>query len=397
MSLPSPTVRLRSGGEKFHGLAIDYWAGSEIDGRWNWRKSVEDVAVSWGLRKSDVPKFAKKGADAFNLQSCCVRCSSAEPLTSRSSLAAKRFGSYKCVTCISEETEVRRKQWEEAEVRRKQKERAVVVALANRYRTFNYEEIGYEDAVYAFTVMLASDDACELGSFSDVARLHLASSDRLSNQLLERLKARGVLFFAENTPTDAVTVNDDGTYTYSAEKVHWRFAKAETGISLPRVMELLGAILDQRDSRVDYATAVSKLWWDVGFDDALSHLMNEVSTYRLPSVRLGEKTEAALRYALSRFSIPQVRRQITSVVKNAASLANRRDFVSRQALNTIPGTLMSNVDRASSEGWQVYPMLRNWENEEPWLTTVLFNRVLGSGLPGFRSLVGAAFPFDSAA
>jgi hypothetical protein len=91
-------------------------------------------------------------------------------------------------------------------------------------------------------------------------------------------------------------------------------------------------------------------------------------------------------HALEHFSIPKVRREITNVVKNAAALSRHRDYVKRHALNTIPGTLINYVDRAVSEGWQVSPILHNWQNEEPILLTVLFNRVLRTGLPGFKTL-----------
>jgi hypothetical protein len=51
--------------------------------------------------------------------------------------------------------------------------------------------------------------------------------------------------------------------------------------------------------------------------------------------------------------------------------------------------LISYVDRALSEQWTVYPLLTDWQNEEPLLTTVLFDRALGSGLTGFKSTTGA--------
>jgi hypothetical protein len=41
---------------------------------------------------------------------------------------------------------------------------------------------------------------------------------------------------------------------------------------------------------------------------------------------------------------------------------------------------------AVSDGWQVVPLLHNWDNEEPILLKVLFNRVLGTGLTGVKTL-----------
>jgi len=147
-------------------------------------------------------------------------------------------------------------------------------------------------------------------------------------------------------------------------------------------------MLDAREDDPGYYEAVDELWWKLGYDDALQYLEQEVDNYRLPDVQVGPKTEGAIRHALENFSIPQCRREITNVVKNAAALSQHRDFARRHALNTIPGNLINYVDRAISEGWQISPLLRNWQNEEPVLTTVLFNRVLGTGLPGFKTFSG---------
>jgi len=59
---------------------------------------------------------------------------------------------------------------------------------------------------------------------------------------------------------------------------------------------------------------------------------------------MGPKTEEAIWHGLEHFSISQVRRGITYVVKNAAALSQHRDFQKRHALNTIPGRLVSYVD-----------------------------------------------------
>jgi hypothetical protein len=151
-------------------------------------------------------------------------------------------------------------------------------------------------------------------------------------------------------------------------------------------MTLMGNVIDEREKNLDYGASVSQCWRLLAYDDAFEHLTREVNIYRLPDVRVGPKTEAAIWHALERFSIPQVRRQITTVVKDAAALSQRRDFVQRHAMNTIPGSLIRNVDRAISENWQIWPVVNNWQNEESVLLTVLFNRVLGTGVPGFKTM-----------
>jgi hypothetical protein len=78
-------------------------------------------------------------------------------------------------------------------------------------------------------------------------------------------------------------------------------------------------------------------------------------------------------------------------VKNAAALSVTREYHPRHALNTIPGNLISYIDRALSDGWPVYPIVRNWTNEEPRLITLLFDRVLATGSTGFKATTGALF------
>jgi hypothetical protein len=234
--------------------------------------------------------------------------------------------------------------------------------------------------------MLASDEACEHGTFQQSDGLHLCTSTTLSGKLLGRLFTAGILGIRETTPSQAIELSDGNSWSYYPHRVHWKFAQDLDDRSFSAVMTLLGEIIDEREDDPEYGRAVAELWRLLAYDDALDHLTQEVDSYRLPDVRVGPKTEDAIWHALERFSIPQVRREITNVVKNAAALSQHRDFVKRHALNTIPGTLISYVDRAVSEGWQISPILHNWQNEEPILLTVLFNRVLGTGLPGFKTL-----------
>jgi hypothetical protein len=258
--------------------------------------------------------------------------------------------------------------------------------MCQRNQTFRYDDIGYLDAVIAFSIMLASDEACEHGAFQQSDGLHLCASTALSAKLLGRLYNAGVLGVQKTTPWQAIELNTEASWSYYPQRVHWKFAQDLDGHSYAAVMALLGEIIDEREDDPGYAQAVAELWRMLAYDDALDHLTQEVDSYRLPDVRVGPKTEEAIWHALEHFSIPQVRREITNVVKNAAALSQHRDFVKRRALNTIPGNLISYVDRAVSEGWQLSRILHNWQNEEPIVLTVLFNRVLRTGLPGFKTL-----------
>lgn len=387
---------------EYRQIALDYWSGGVVDGRFKWSASVEDISELHGVPKKDVPKLVKLAAIAVNPSIRCHGCHSPQELSSRSTFTAKVYGDHLCTSCLQARNRARLEKQAQEEGQRFSTLREIVINASQRNQTFCYDDIQYADAVIAFAVMLASDEACEEGRFRQSDGLNLCTTSTLSGTLLGRLFNRGILGMEETTPPQAIELGKEGGWSYFPHRIHWKFARDSNGRSFPSVMKLLGEIIDAREDDPEYEQAVAELWRMLAYDDALDHVAQEVDSYRLPDVRVGPKTEEAVLHALEHFSIPQVRREITNVVKNAAALSQRRDFVKRHALNTIPGSLISYVDRAVSEGWQVSPILRNWQNEEPILLTVLFNRVLGTGLPGFKTLSNSllktsVFGIDAAA
>ncbi|WP_263350106.1 hypothetical protein [Acidicapsa acidisoli] len=384
--LDSPFLCFDISYSEYWQLALDYWSGDDVAGRWKWHASVEDLSGLHGVPKKDVPKFVKLAATAVSLMRRCMDCDFPQELSSRSTVTSKSYGDYLCNACLAARNQARLRRREEEERQRFAAEHAHIAENCQRNKTFDYDGISYANAAIAFSIMLASDEACEVGTFQRSDSLNLCESSSLSSKLLGRLSNAGVLGFDEGTPPQAVEIGQDSKWGYFPHLVNWRFASDLGGRSFPEVLTLLGKVIDARDADLEYGGSVAEMWRMLAYDDALNHLSQEVDNYQLPDVRVGPKTEQAIWHALDHFSIPQVRREITNVVKNAAALSQHRDFVRRHALNTIPGNLISYVDRAVSEGWQVSPLLRNWQNEEPVLLTVLFNRVLGTGLPGFKTL-----------
>jgi hypothetical protein len=385
-SLKHPFLCFEVSHSEYRQLAIDYWDGYEVAGRWKWDCSIEELSELHGVPKKDVPKLVKLASRAVNLARRCIDCDFPQEFSSRSAIANRTYGDHLCNTCLEIRNQSRLWKLEEEEKQRFSAQRAMIGEISQRNKTFNYDSIGYADAVIAFGIMLASDEACEVGTFRNSQNLHLCPGSSLSSKLLARLFDSGILRIDETTPPQAIEIGADNSWSFFPHRIFWRFALDKDGRSFSEVMRLLGQIIDTRESNPKYGQSVAELWRLLAYDDALDHLLHEVDSYRLPDVRIGPKAEEAIWHALEHLSIPQVRREITNVVKNAAALSQHRDFVKRHALNTIPGALISYVDRAVSEGWQISPILRNWQNEESVLLTVLFNRVLGTGLPGFRTL-----------
>jgi hypothetical protein len=75
-------------------------------------------------------------------------------------------------------------------------------------------------------------------------------------------------------------------------------------------------------------------------------------------------------------------------VKSAAAYSAQKDVHWRQAVNSIPGSLIRMCDRACANSWEIKPYVQKWDEEECLLTTVLFDRILGTGVTGFETMTG---------
>lgn len=238
--------------------------------------------------------------------------------------------------------------------------------------------------------MLCSDSAVVSGVVGNPYSLGINPSNTLLNTLLGHLFNVGVLTFRQDTPFDAIdpTSENETRFSYYPLKVNWQFAKAANGDSFSTIFKQIGAIIDERAENPQYYEAVDQIWWMLGSADALRYLEDQLSLYRLSGLVVGEKLKEAISYGLKLFSIPQLRYLLYRVAKNAAALSTRREFNKPHVLNTIPGSLIRDCDRAVADHWTIKGYVKKWDEESP-LLTLLFDRVLGSGIAGFRSTSGS--------
>jgi hypothetical protein len=376
-------------------LARDYWSGYDDGGKWTWAETVQSIADRSDIPKHLVPATVRRHARALHPNLRCSECSEPIEIECRSSWWAHASGTFACSKCQTEllRLEKQKVQLEEQKHREQEfvltaQQAAIVHRESSRNSAVDCGTIDYLDAVLLFAIMLASDSACEIGRFDGIHNFHLCASNKLTGDILNRLLTARLLQLSPDTPPDALVLGKAGAWSYYPQKVKWCVSPDANGDPYPKLFAKIGRLIDVREQHPQYEECVKDLWWLLGFDDALSFLDQEVATYRISNYRRGPKTEEAVRYALQRLPIPQVRRVIRNVVKNAAALSVRGDFSGRHAMNTIPGGVISYVDRASSEKWTIYPVLKTWNIEEPVLTTVLFDRVMDSGAIGFKGTTG---------
>jgi hypothetical protein len=249
-----------------------------------------------------------------------------------------------------------------------------------------------------YGIMQHSHSAVSTGRVGNPYELALCPSNSLLSKLLARLRTSGILLFGSDTAIEAIdSSSEEGKgISYYPLKVNWQLAQPTSGESFPSLFRKIGAVIDARDEDPEYVDAASELWWMLGMDDAIRYLDRELSRYRIWDFSAGEKMNEALFHALSRFSIPKLRYLLYRIAKNTAALSTRQDFTRRHALNTIPGSLIRDCDRALADNWSIKPYCMKWDEEEAPLITRLFDRVLGTGIEGFRSTTGTTFDHEAA-
>jgi len=384
---PNFTLTFLTEDAKRKQIAEDYWAGRRKGYSWIWTETVSTIAARYGMPKHLLPAAVREIAKAFDTRVKCSECSAAYELTSRSALTTKHWGSFVCARCQEERVRAEQQKRREEGAQLAAWQRATIAELSSRAGARDYDSISYAEAVVLYAIALASDETYESGILGNAGQLHLCPSDGLTRQLLGHLFRKGLLQFSPDTPTSAVEPGEGGVFSYYPFEVRWRVSPAANGATFPQVFERLGRIIDLRQKHAGYEHSVLDLWRDLAFDDAVTFLRLEIVQYRCFSeYRRGPKTDEAVQHALKNFAIPQVRRIIKSVVKEAAAYSTHRGYDSRHAQNTIPGGIIRYVDRALSDHWKVHPLVYDWQKEEALLWTVLYDRVLAVGSHGFNTL-----------
>ena len=374
-----------------------YWSVSQ-DAK-KWENTAQSLADGLGVRVDQLPGVLSTIADAYDLQIRCADCGTPRLLTTRSAFQHELGYNFICPECASAR---RREQQELLQAKLSEGNARALRIIQDQCASnepFSYSTITYFDATLAYAIMLTSETACATGKIGDITELPLCPSDKPLLDITRRLHRSGIIQFSDDTPLEAIAPpqesDKEGVFRYYPLEIDWQLAEDIDGRSFPAVFRDLGETINTQDLNTDYEEAISNLWWMLAVDEINRYLNEQVDSYCLPAPTVGDKTLESIRYALGIYSIPQVRNLVWSVVKNAAALSKKREYSSKHALNTIPGNLIRYCDRARAENWEVRPYLRNWSEDEAVLITLLFDRVLGTGVAGFSTSTGARFCLET--
>jgi hypothetical protein len=368
-------------------LACDYWSLTE-DG--NWRYFQKDLVAASGMSRQEFLNAIGSAVIAVCRDIRCVNCNQPYILSSRGLPRVEGFSEWQCMRCMTAQIEEERRQEAEKEALDLQRISGILDALKSHNDPFDYSQISCYEAILACSIMIQSETACENGTVGMIQYLGLSASDDLARRIAATLHRVGMLRFGEKTKENALASTSKGTdeYNYWALLVDWRFAQPACALTFGQVLRELNLFIETVKGTQDFIMAVKNLWWEVARDAIESHLRVQLSQYGIRDLKIGEKFQQAFDYLLERFSVPHARYIIYRVAKNAAALSTRVDFNRPHAVNTIPGSIIRDCDRALADNWNINGYTLKWDTEEPQLFTFIFDRLLGTGIGGFRITSG---------
>ena len=177
------------------------------------------------------------------------------------------------------------------------------------------------------------------------------------------------------------------SYEYYPAKVVWRFANVEDFVVSETAGRELAHYIDNPKNDYEVWNGSAGVWWDVAYAESLRYLNEQLSKYRLQAIE-GDALKQAFQHGLNHFSVPQLRNLLWKLAKEIGAYSAQVGVAAARAVNAIPGNLTRMVDRYVANSWDVTPYVLKWDTDECLLITILFDRVLKTGIAGFKTLNG---------
>jgi hypothetical protein len=370
-------------------LATDFW---QLTPENLWQYSVKELLSRTGKRRQELMGAVQEAVLAVCRSIRCVECNSPLIVRTRTDLPTKPwlYNNYRCPSCIEVALAEERRLEAEKEAIENQRLMALLEVLKSNQEPYDYRATPYYEAIIACSVMIQSESACENGDVGRINQLGLCASDNLARRLAAQLHAQRIFRFGQLTAIEALadSSKDGLDYQYWALMVNWRLAPSVDQNSFGNVLRQLNAVIENGRGTDEFMEAVRQVWWETSRDAIEQHLRSQLRQYGMPEFSVGEKFKESFDYLLERFSVPKARYIIYRVAKNAAALSTRVDFNRPRAINTIPGAIIRDCDRAIADNWNINGYTYKWDTEEPQLFTFIFDRLLRTGIAGFRITSG---------
>lgn len=356
-------------------LCCRYWAIGD-DGKF--ATTVARLSEDFDIPKHKLAATVARYCTAFTEDRKCIGCGSPRPYVNRTDYEQRRHwagGGWTCERCVAA-------QRQEAERARQADITAKRQRLTRDLESLQTDGLSVEDLTLRSAVELVS--LARVGGAEDMSYIAPAETFReplspthdLNVQVLRELYEASVLAIYPGCRPEAITLQPESDgYRFDLLKVHWALPVAPDGISPAKFIESVETTLRGDEWPDDWYDEVGDLHRLVALHECIAYLHVIAAEHKF-ALTVGEKLTAALRVALTCFSVGQVYNFIWGAVKNASAFYLRAGTSMAHAANTIPGSIQRSTERHIAEGWDPKAYRRNFRAPESALSQVLFTMTL---------------------
>ncbi|MDD2265462.1 hypothetical protein [Sulfuricurvum sp.] len=198
----------------------------------------------------------------------------------------------------------------------------------------------------------------------------LSPTPDMSIKIISTLKRSNWIRFGEDSKESCFTI-EDGEIT--------RYVPLKTTYRLNLVDDFGGVTaLTNPDLSNTHPVIMYDQWLEIAQAECFEYLVYHLHEYNLPD-DIGPKTKAVIYEGLKRFSVSQMFNFIWRAAKNAAAYYQKDRVTKQHALNSIPGSMQRDMDRAVAEGWDVKGYSRNYNLPRSIYAGMFYDLVLKMG------------------
>lgn len=378
---------------------------------------VKVLASKFAVPTNQVLKTVLESCEASSSVIACEACGRPQQYRSRNDFLDeqrhyRRYGSWRCWDCIREEERrrreeerVRRALAEQQELALRRRQKGLVEKTYARHEPRDYllpAELSLTTAVYllgglqaggpvcppdALEVWTGRDDGPDFSS-PRVIR-NISPTKAFDEEILERLKARGLVAISPASEPEAFDFEDDLIVGYEAEKVLWDV--------LPNVPaeERLHFIrqVDDRVRRREYKAWRDEwpsLWRKIAAAECVQFLVHSLERYDYSSA-IDPRAAELFGDLVDNYSVAQVFKLTDKAAKDFVDFAKRQRWPMRPG--RVVEKILSNEAYYRSQGWSIFSF--RWRPADPpqsVLSRIFFDDVLGIGDDAFFKAPGDVDP-----
>lgn len=407
--MPPLELRFLTDDSRLVELARLYW---ELDGEEKrFPHYLKDLAPAFSVPATKIPDTVREICEAWSPVIACGNCGRPRSFKSRNDFSEaqkdyRQCGGWKCWDCYLEEE--RRRRTEERRHRElaeqhalalRRHRRALVEKAYERQEGRDYllpTELSLTSAVYLLAAMKSGGPARPRGLWERLAEeewedeepdvflpwniTNISPTKALDEEILDRLKARGLAAISPKSEPEAFEFYEDTIVGYAPDKVLWQLLPDVPASERPAFVRQVEERLARREHKT-WHDEWPRLWKEIAAAECVQFLVCELDKHRF-SYTPDEQATDIFGELVETYSLAQMFLQIAKAAKDFAEFSRRQRWPMRagRALEQ----LRRNVEFYRSRGREIYAFrYRPSYPARSAISNVFFDVVLGVGADYF--------------